>query len=62
MPAPSPKPNETQADFLQRCIPFFINEKMFPKQAAAVCIGIFTKGKRKADLAPSLDYTDHSEE
>ena len=49
MPAP-PKPGESQANFLQRCIPEVIKDKTAQdqKQAAAICYSMFKKAHDKS--------------
>ena len=45
---PTPNKNESQKDFISRCVPYVINEGNTndPKQAAAICYSIWRKSKK----------------
>ena len=57
---PKPKPNESQADFVSRCIPYLIREGKHPntpdgrKAAAGECYGIY-RNKSKDDVNESIE-------
>jgi len=55
MPTP-PKPGESQANFLQRCIPDVIKDKTAEdqKQASAICYSMFKKSKDKSKARASI--------
>jgi len=40
---PKPEKNETEKDFLKRCIPELINEGREQKQSIAICYSIYRK-------------------
>jgi hypothetical protein len=58
--APQPKENESEKDYMDRCIPYFVHDGMFPRQAAMVCGGLYNKKSkgRKFDAMSSLDNID----
>lgn len=54
---PNPRPNESQDDFLDRCIPEVIAEGRDPDQAVAMCIAFYEGEKDKAfDIEKTGEY------
>lgn len=46
---PEPKPNESQKDYMRRCVPYMMDkEGKTQKQAVAQCIGMHEQMSKKA--------------
>jgi hypothetical protein len=56
MPAPNPKQGESQKDYLDRCVPFFVKEGRSSKQSVAICSSIFNRSTRKSDPAVNINW------
>lgn len=59
MPIPKPSKNETEKDFLARCIPIVKDSHpdMKQNQAVAICFSEFGKFKKKTKLKETLEKT-----
>jgi hypothetical protein len=42
---PDPKPNETEQEFVNRCIPYMMKEGKTQEEAAGACYGIYRNKK-----------------
>ena len=51
---PKPEKNETEKDFLKRCIPELINEGREQKQSVAICYSIYRKSGT-GEKSPKLE-------
>lgn len=50
MPLPKPKPNESQSDFVSRCIEFAVGEGTPQNQAAGMCYSQWERSKKEEEL------------
>ena len=46
---PTPKKDEKESDYMNRCVPMLIKEGKKPDQAVAICNSMFTNSKKKAE-------------
>jgi len=53
---PTPRSNESQANWMSRCVPYVEDEGKPHKQAVAQCINMW-KNRKKAECQDSIDQT-----
>lgn len=61
MPIPTPKKDEEQENFMERCMSSPAMKKEFPdnKQRVAVCLNTFTRGKKKKSDGSAVTWDDY---
>jgi hypothetical protein len=62
MPGPKPESNESQSDFMHRCVPFYMDEGKPQKQCVAMCMSIYKRKEETDALKVKFDESQHPRE